>query len=446
MAWLFLLAVIVAFAYTNWHDNEESLDRELKYYLIFLFCVVFWGAVLRSKNDEFRLNVVLVSISLMVGVYLVEIVLYMIYPEVDLTGNSRLLRAKQSGVFHYDTRDKYEVYKDLIKEGVDAVPSIHPHLWIKTNGMPKGDAKALYPLGGVSNKTVVYCNESGKFTIFESDRYGFNNPDLEWAAEKTDWILVGDSFTEGACVKPGEGIAGQIRQQTGNSVINLGSSGNGPLLQLAGLKEYAQTRTPRIVLWFYYEMNDLKDDLVAEKSSFLLRQYLRTEFSQDLLNRQAEIDASLNAYIPLAEKEREARGKTERIIFWTRILRLYHIRQRIGFNDLTVDPLFAKILTKARDRVAAWNGKLYLVYLPEFSRYAKASINHGDFRKRNEVLRVVESLGIPVIDIHQEVFANHPDPLTLFPFRIYGHYNAEGYTRVASAIVESVKKSRGQLQ
>ena len=110
---------------------------------------------------------------------------------------------------------------------------------------------------------------------------------------------------------------------------------------------------------------------------------------------------------------------------------------------MVIDPLFAKILTAARDRVAAWNGKLYLVYLPEFSRYAKASINHGDFRKRNEVLGIVKSLGIPVIDIHQKVFASHPDPLALFPFRMYGHYNAEGYNRVASAIVKSVKKTSG---
>jgi lysophospholipase L1-like esterase len=49
-------------------------------------------------------------------------------------------------------------------------------------------------------------------------------------------------------------------------------------------------------------------------------------------------------------------------------------------------------------------------------------------------------LGIPVIDIHKEVFENHPDPLDLFPLRSSGHFNAEGYKEVANAIVDEVKR------
>ena len=56
------------------------------------------------------------------------------------------------------------------------------------------------------------------------------------------------------------------------------------------------------------------------------------------------------------------------------------------------------------------------------------------------MIEVVKGLNIPVIDIHQEVFANHPDPLALFPFRLFGHYNADGYSEVAKAIVTSVNK------
>ena len=41
---------------------------------------------------------------------------------------------------------------------------------------------------------------------------------------------------------------------------------------------------------------------------------------------------------------------------------------------------------------------------------------------------------IPIIDIHGEVFLPHADPLSLFPFRSHGHYNAEGYRLAAEAI------------
>ena len=48
-------------------------------------------------------------------------------------------------------------------------------------------------------------------------------------------------------------------------------------------------------------------------------------------------------------------------------------------------------------------------------------------------------LDIPIIDIHLEVFADHPDPLALFPLRIHGHHNAEGYSKVGKAITDNVQ-------
>ena len=56
------------------------------------------------------------------------------------------------------------------------------------------------------------------------------------------------------------------------------------------------------------------------------------------------------------------------------------------------------------------------------------------------MIDLVKKLNIPVIDIHQEVFADHLDPLALFPLRMSGHYNADGYSEVAKAIVTSVNK------
>ena len=59
--------------------------------------------------------------------------------------------------------------------------------------------------------------------------------------------------------------------------------------------------------------------------------------------------------------------------------------------------------------------------------------------KKSEVIAVVKELDIPIIDIHQEVFSVHPDPLSLFPFRTKGHYTADGYREVAKAIIEKIK-------
>ena len=55
--------------------------------------------------------------------------------------------------------------------------------------------------------------------------------------------------------------------------MSLASPGNGPLIELATLVEYAAPLEPRTVLWFYFEGNDLKN-LTDEIESETLNRYL----------------------------------------------------------------------------------------------------------------------------------------------------------------------------
>ena len=60
--------------------------------------------------------------------------------------------------------------------------------------------KDIYPLSGISNSQTIHCNENGYYTLFESDRYGFNNPDDQWDKDNIEFFIVGDSFAMGECV------------------------------------------------------------------------------------------------------------------------------------------------------------------------------------------------------------------------------------------------------
>ena len=80
--------------------------------------------------------------------------------------------------------------------------------------------------------------------------------------------------------------------------------------------------------------------------------YLQDDFSQNLINRQKEIDHIL---LKLT--------KTQKMLHKTSWMRLYAVRKLIKFEgesrlirDLYVDPLLAKIITKAKDRTEAWGG------------------------------------------------------------------------------------------
>ena len=433
MSWLFLVASILLLIYTcyraeiSYQGNVGAIY--FKYYLISLAGVLFWGIVLRLR-EGIRANIVTVVTTLVVGIYMVEGGLTML--GMGQPHNAAAAAAEQG--IEYDERSKLEVIEDLIAEGVDAVPTVSPSHFTQVIGVNEEDVGDLFPLAGVSNKTTVYHNESGKYLIYKSDRHGFNNPNSQWDSKRIEWFLTGDSFTHGSAVQPGEEIAGQIRAIAHSSAISVGFSGNGPLIEYAALVEYGKALKPAKVLWIYYE-NDLTN-LQSEQKNSLLIQYMEDGFTQNLINRQQEVDNMLEEYIT-------QQAQAQALLYKTKWIRLYTIRAMIGIDvvdvDVDIDPLFAEILTKAKAEVDGWEGKLYFVYLPEYARYKK-SVSHDDLRRKSEVIEVVKGLGIPVIDIHQEVFANHPDPLALFPFRQSGHYNADGYSETAKAIVTSVNK------
>jgi hypothetical protein len=454
MSRMFLAASLLLLIYTYYRAeftmHSMSFERVkseyyFKYYLITLTGILFWGVVLRLR-EAIQVNIVTVVISLLVGLYVVEYGLtFMGVGQSFYQKESVKITSELN--YEYDQRTKLEVIEDLIEEGVDAVPAVRPRDVLTM------DDKFL-PLGGISNKTTVGQNESGRRMIYLSDRYGFNNPDFEWDAKDVEWLLTGDSFTEGVAVEPGQDIAGQLRVISQESALNIGRSGNGPLMELAELTEYARVVKPRIVLWIYYEENDLRYDLRNEKRNPLLMRYMEKGFSQNLIHRQKEIDNRLEKYILEAKAQEQYRIKAKVQFELSRWIRLYEIRGLIDFSDVDVDveadididfdvdvddPIFTTILTKAKAEIQAWGGELYFVYLPEYDRYSTKIISHNQYRKKSEVIEVVKGLNIPVLDIHQEVFADHPDPLALFA-GLNAHYNADGYSETAKAILRSVNK------
>ena len=102
------------------------------------------------------------------------------------------------------------------------------------------------------------------------------------------------------------------------------------------------------------------------------------------------------------------------------------IRGPVIEEDLLV---FKNILKKSDSIINQWGGKLYFVYLPPYEIYKGYEPIY-----RKKILQIVKENEIEIIDIHKEVFSIHEDPLSLFPFRLDGHYNAKGYNLIAETI------------
>ena len=71
--------------------------------------------------------------------------------------------------------------------------------------------KDIFPVSGISNRPTILCNENGYYSIYDSDRYGFNNPDFEWDEDEVEFLLLGDSFTHGACANRPNEMASILR-------------------------------------------------------------------------------------------------------------------------------------------------------------------------------------------------------------------------------------------
>ena len=161
--------------------------------------------------------------------------------------------------------------------------------------------KSLFPLSGISNSKTIHCNESGYYSIYKSDRYGFNNPDDVWDEQKINLLIIGDSFVHGACVNRPNDISSNLRNNYKLNVINLGYSSNGPLIEYATLREYYSPNIEKVV-WVFFEGNDIFD-LKFEKESLILRNYLNDlNFTQELKYKQEKIN-TLNQEVIFNEKK-----------------------------------------------------------------------------------------------------------------------------------------------
>jgi hypothetical protein len=408
---------------------------------ILLSLIGMIGCLLALKlREDYKINLILGCLSTLFSVYLVEILLFVfnrdtINPAHLFEKRKEFARAQG---FLFDDRPASQVIADLKKQGIEAYPAVFPYLFVEVNKTIP-DTLPILPLSGISKTTTVFCNEYGKYVIYESDEHGFNNPYGGFAQKAIDIILIGDSFAQGHCVEPGRDIGGQLRK-TWNNVISLGMNGSGPLLEFAIFREFAEPMKPKIVLWMYYEGNDLRE-LEKEKNESILLKYLDDNFSQGLMNKQAEVDQFLIGYVTQKTRAGKNHSQKQQNNTWILLVKVWHLRNKLGLAPSPLSPvpppLFTTILKKARDITLSWGGKLYFVYLPDRERYVR-DVDHENFMSRDQVLSIAQQLNIPVIDIH-EAFRNSPDPLSLFPFKLPGHYTPEGYRIVAQHIAKSLR-------
>ncbi len=377
--------------------------------------------------------------SLVLSIYAFQTYLTISYGGV--TGikkiEKKISRAKKEGII-FEYRKKFEVYKELKSKRYENLKvAISPNAHIN-RGLD------ILPLSGVSNSMTINCNENGYYTLFQSDRYGFNNLDTEWDQKEIEFFLVGDSFVFGNCVNRPHDLSSVLKKISKKSVVNIGYANNGPLIEYAALKEYFLPKMKNII-WIYYETSDL-NNLKNELNSKILKKYIEDKnFKQKLIYKQNEINDIVNDSIEV-EIEKKINSKRyfeDELTFKVRkFLDLWNVRELLFYSNLfkkkkEFDPPkeFKKIIKLAQNLAYKNNVNFHFVYLPSYERY----INKTNNEEYRFIKKTIADLSINFIDIHEEVFKKEKNPLKLFPFELPGHYTVDGYRKVGEAIFNKVQ-------
>ena len=403
--------------------KHQLFNFYIKYYVILILSIFFYILFIKKISNKFTYIV----ISLLISLYLVE----------SLLTVSEIYKEKKFKSKFLDKRSKLEVYLDFKGNAVPTIPSF--------DIITKYPDNKLLGLSGISNKKTIFCNESGYWAIYDSDRYGFNNPDKEWDAKEIDYLIVGDSFAHGACVNEKDSVGSNLRIISNKRLLNLGIEGNGPMLEYATLREYLKIKKVNRVVWIYTG-NDIFD-LRTEKKNNILNEYIdNKDFTQNLKFKQYQIDKIYYDIVKTQidnSKKKIIDEKNKKIFGFLRLSKIrektldyYNINKKtIKISEQEFEE-YSKILKLAKKFVEENNSKFYFVYVA--NNYVYHYNNFDENYIHQNLIKILKNLNIDYIDIHEELIGKHPDPKSLFPHRGPWHFNENGYKLIASHIYKRI--------
>ena len=444
---VFLIISLTLLIYVCYKDLfiQKSLSFNAYYYKYYIASVslVILSLLSFKLNVNLKKNIILVLFSILIGLYLVEFYLSYKYHFKEIHHNINLKK--------YNKQNKFEFYLELKKKGFDIVPRIDPSSYFTVE--KHLNEENFFPLAGISKKITLSCNELGYFSKYESDRYGFNNNDSIWDKINIDIILIGDSFANGSCVNRPDNIADKLKNINDLNVLNLGFAGNGPLIELASLKEYMPNRFKNIV-WLYYEGNDLKNLEIEEKNNTLKKYILNKKYKQNLKNKQLKIDNFLKKKVENIIKKEHLKHDLDQNIYnflinqkskkfdFLRFLKLYTIRELTieSIFGIKVNKNFEKIILEAKKVAKNNNANFIFVYIPEYARYTKKIYNTNSYLNYKDVKKIILKNDINFLDL-KEIFSQKEfEAINLYATPVGGHFNPVGYNFLAKKIYGEISK------
>lgn len=370
-------------------------------------------------------------------------------PKIDIFSN---LAIKNN--VYFDKRTSKGLIRDLEKSSNKKYFPIIPNADL----LRDKDFKNLLPLSDLSNVNTVYCNESGERVIYKSNNFGFRSSNLFEKKNKKDnsnnnfWLL-GDSYTQGACVDDEYTIDTLMKIYFKNkNIYSFGQGASSLLFQYGIFREYIKSnlKADDVVFVFHYPNNDYNDIISESKNKILINYLNNNNFSQDLLlnSKNNEKDKILKEYISNKFRgNKNLFGEKNRFKDFTNPLKFEKLFDFLVKNiikdirELKGQEIYIKVFDKLLNDLEEKNAKLVLVCVPSYQDLFSFNSNkfNNTCAKASRILKSnYKKNNFTYIDVTSKMSKNSLNEL--FPFgNNLTHFSGKGYKEFIRYIAEELE-------
>ena len=274
--------------------------------------------------------------------------------------------------------------------------------------------------------------ESGLHELYYlSDKKGFRE-NLETLYEKTDYVLVGDSFVMSVCENKPYDLKSQLQKMNkDNSYLNLGIHNVNYVKQLSVLTNVTKYTDFNNLIWFFYEGNDYNDDLINYNKYNSLENFnTSSSFEGNInyyINRKFKISNYYKLRVWLAE---EINGLSSLLKYFKK------------YEGLLNNHEYDSAIKIAKNYLDNKNIKnKYIYYIPSWQRISNYKSKKVGLYKSNPQVKQLDQLKTSVKNISEkygfkfidgeEIFMNLNNPLSVFHYGLNTHFNRKGYELMA---------------
>jgi len=341
----------------------------------------------------------------------------------------------------------------LITEKVKAAENNYLPLYYPDQTFRHFTSSSFYPIGTLPYQKTYLCNEGYGLITYNSDRFGLRNVDNSWdkLAKEGGIFFLGDSFTNGACVKQESRFTDIFSRINNITAINLGVGGNDPYEYIASLRSVVQpvinsnhNNRYTVIISFY-----ANDDVYFNKAK---QQLLNKAKTSAIVTRDNRILPSKEYISALTENITDNYPTERRDVISTlkrvpiriskhsslhRIITMSHLRAK--FYDLYKkiknegeNPSIAALKELRSVCTEAFSCTPYVVYIPNSTKWRpdSSSIKYRELLREN-----TERLGIMFIDASDVILPEN----TLNYAPEGAHLSILGYQKLAHHLSKKIK-------